>query len=277
MRIIVDESQPPPFAEQEIVQARPVAALSYAAIPPPRPSPLELPGLRRADALVDLALIALVTLIVPFGLQLVLTPMAGVTQLEPDMMPLLTVQKWFDAVLAGGVLAYLVLRHRLPAASFGLRVDLPFHQALWVFGGLCATYGWMLVTVVVILPLIGAVPSLGSDLEERLRLLDAMPISDLGSTIALLIPVAIHEEIIFRGLLLPYLRKVTGHWWVAVVVSGTLFATLHYVQGWLGVAQIAGVALVFSLVFIRSRSLLVVIVAHFAFDFLQFQIIRFIR
>jgi membrane protease YdiL (CAAX protease family) len=53
-----------------------------------------------------------------------------------------------------------------------------------------------------------------------------------------------------------------------------LFGALHFSQGWIGMLQIVGLAVVLGTCFVLTRSLLAVIVAHFVFDFVQLQLVR---
>jgi membrane protease YdiL (CAAX protease family) len=274
---VTEPITPPPPSDAEVVQARPIAALPYALpppLPPPTPSPLELADLPRRTAVLDLALVLLVTLIVPFGIQLVALVELGQSDLGAPPVWLLTVQKWFDALLACGLVAYLTLRGRQSPACFGLRIERPDLQALWSLGGLAATYAWMIVTVGLAMFLMTAFPALEEDLEHRKQIIHLMPVHSYGWTCLLLAPVAIHEEVVFRALLLPYLRRVTGSWLVAIPISTFIFAGLHFDQGAIGVLQILGVGSVLAVIFVLSRSVITVVAAHFIFDFLQFQFIR---
>ena len=67
---------------------------------------------------------------------------------------------------------------------------------------------------------------------------------------------------------------MTGHWWLAVLISSAIFGALHLPQGVLGALQIAGIGATLGLIFVWSRSLLAVTIAHFIFNFVQFQLIR---
>ena len=67
-----------------------------------------------------------------------------------------------------------------------------------------------------------------------------------------------------------------GSWSAAIVISSAIFAVLHFDQGWIGVIQIMGVGTVFAVFFVLSRSLSAVVIAHFTFNFLQFQMMRLI-
>lgn len=263
----------PPISDPAVVVARPVQALDSA---PVRLDPMHLPMFTRRVAAIDLALILLVTIVAPFGFQIsawLLTPM----ELVSDMGPIFAVQKWFDFALAAGLAAYLCIRHGITPAAFGVRSNGllgVLAQLLWSLVAVAGVYTYLAVSAVVIGVLVWLVPELMDDIMARTEVLKSMPVGRTGLTILLLVPVAAHEEIIFRGLLLPYLRRLTGHWWVAVLISSAIFGALHLPQGVLGALQITGIGAMLGLIFIRSRSLLAVTVAHFIFDFVQFQLIR---
>ncbi|WP_257461583.1 CPBP family glutamic-type intramembrane protease [Archangium lipolyticum] len=78
------------------------------------------------------------------------------------------------------------------------------------------------------------------------------------------------EEIAFRGFLVPRLRAVLGHWYAAVVVSAVLFGLGHFYQGTLAVFQTAALGAWFGLVFIYRFRLPSVMLAHAAFNTLNF-------
>jgi len=268
-------------------EARPVAARpvfeSHVPCEPPV-SPLELPSLTRAAAALDLGLIGLVALILPFGLRFFMEVWAGGstdgaadTQFHFEQAGrLLTVQKWFDAVLAAGLMAYLLLRHRLAPAGFGLRFDRLWRQFAWMFGTLLGCYAWILATAVIVTFIVLVFPQAEEDLMKRIQLVDILPSESLWGMLLLLVPVAVHEEIVFRGLLLPYLRRLLGSWGPAVLISSAVFAVLHVDQGWFGVMQVFGVAIVWALFFLASRSLLPVMLAHLVFDLIQMHLIQLV-
>ncbi len=270
-------SPPPPVPppDPSIITARPVKfptlPLASAMLPP---SPLSLPSLMRREAALDLGLAVLVLLIVPFGLPLIVAQVTTQgTDLELDSA-VLTMRKWFDALLAAGLTAYLILRHHVPAACFGLRRGRWGHQLGWAALGLASIYAYLLASALVILALLALFPPLEKEITQRLEVIKLMPVSSLWLTVLLLVPVAIHEELVFRALLVPYLRRLTGRWWIAILISSLVFGALHFTQGQLGALQVVGVGLVLAIIFVVSRSLLAVVVAHFVFDFMQFQLIR---
>lgn len=269
----------PPFNplsfEAAVVVARPVHAP-----PPPAPpaDPLLLAPLSRGTAACTIALLLAIAVGIPIAFDIVtLVISGGVADAELLTPGYLVSRKVFDVGLVG-LLAWLLLsRHRLPAESIGLSPRRPAAQALWALGALAAIYAYMLTFMVIMTVVLFFFPSLQKDLAARTEFLDLMPVEDLWMSLALLIPVAIHEELLFRGLLLPYLRRVTGGWTAAILISSVIFAVLHIAQGWLGVVQVFGLSVIFSLAFIWTRSLAAVTLAHFLFDFLQFQLIRLLR
>jgi len=234
---------------------------------------LELLSLSRGQAALDLSLTLLVALVVPFGLHLAVLLVA-----DGDPSGTLDwaapVHKWLDALLLVGLAAYFVYRHNLPAAAFGMRADRPVRQALWAIPTLGAVYAAFITMMVVVGVLILLCPELQQDLEQRIRFMKLLPLEDWSFTVLLMVPVAIHEEMLFRGLLIPLLRRVGCGWIGAVLLSSAIFALLHVTQGWLGVIQIFGVGAALGLFFVLSRSLLAVMIAHLLFNLFQLQLMR---
>jgi membrane protease YdiL (CAAX protease family) len=267
------EQPPPPAEPDKIVMARPVQPLPYATALAKLPAPIELAGLHWRDGFLDLVLIFIVAVYVPFVPHLAALLLVEGTELA-EVGPLTIFFKWVDVLLVASIAVYLLLRHRLPSASFGLRSGDLGLQLLWSLGALIAGYIYIVGSVVIILSVIALAPGLEKDLLHRVDFAQRMPVTSLFNSILLLIPVAIHEELLFRGLLLPYLRRVVGRWWLAILISSAIFGGLHFPQGWLGALQITGLGAVLAICFVLSRSLLAVTLAHFVFDLVQFQIVR---
>jgi membrane protease YdiL (CAAX protease family) len=233
--------------------------------------------LTKRDAALDLGLVLLAMLIYPFGQQLIGFAWAPSGMLSKDVpfpVSLFIAEKCLDALVVLALAGYLVWRHRLAGAAFGFRLGKPAHELGWSAAALGGAYAVMFGSMAVVLVALAVFPALQQDLKNRLDFAQKMPLNDLAAAALLLIPVAIHEEVLFRGLLLPYLRRLTNHWTLAVIFGTLLFAVLHLPQGVLGVAQIACVGAVFAVIFIRTQRLLPVIVAHYAFDFCQLLLMR---
>ncbi|HEX2912956.1 MAG TPA: type II CAAX endopeptidase family protein [Chloroflexia bacterium] len=76
------------------------------------------------------------------------------------------------------------------------------------------------------------------------------------------------EEMLFRALLIGGYSVVVNPWAMALA-SSVVFGMMHSPQGILGIVLTGLVGLLFGAVFIITGSLLVVIIAHFAVNFLQ--------
>lgn len=259
-----------PDQYESVAMARPVA---YARAVRPL-NDLELPGIRRRDALLGAVLVVVATIVIPYAPALFGRVDLGAVD-PRELGRMLIRDKWVQAVLAVLLMTFLVLHHRLRIASFGLRFQRPGRQAAWGLAALVGLYVALLVGTLIVTCIFLITPTATQEIEQRLEFMNAMPISSVGMQLVLLVAVAIEEEFVFRGMLLPYLRRLLGSWWAAGLVSSLLFALLHVPgQGVLAGLQVFFIAAALTTFFILSRSLLAVMIAHFMFDFLQFQLIR---
>ena len=81
------------------------------------------------------------------------------------------------------------------------------------------------------------------------------------------------EETFFRGWMFERLGKLAGNI-AALLIATTLFAAAHYSgQGVTGVEQAAITGLVFGIIFLRTRSIVPLMVAHAAFDLTAYALI----
>lgn len=255
-----------------VVYARPVSLTAA-----PKPPRFDLSRLTRRAAALDLALVLLVALVVPFGMQLVaLLVMSPGAAMEMPPPALLMVSKCLEALLVGGLAAYLLWRHNLPGAALGVRADGWAAQLGWSLATLVGVYVAFFCGLVLISGLVLLIPAWQTDLEARRDFIDVIFQFEQYELVLMLVAVAIHEELLFRGLLIPYLRRIGCGWTVAVLISTTIFALLHGAQGWLGIAQIFWVGAALGIFFVLSRSLPAVVFAHLVFDLLQVQLARLI-
>ena len=97
----------------------------------------------------------------------------------------------------------------------------------------------------------------------------------LGFT-GLAILIGFYEELAFRGFLMTRLRRATGSWTIAVLVSTAIFTALHAIeQTWPALIAITVLSLIFSLVTIWRRSIMPAILGHALFDLFQFLFLQF--
>lgn len=98
----------------------------------------------------------------------------------------------------------------------------------------------------------------------RLQLL--LPPRTVRETITFSLLVAptagICEEIVFRGILLPFASDQTGDLWLGVAISSAVFGLVHYPQGILAVIATALMGAILAIGFTYSGSLWPCIVAH---------------
>ena len=115
-------------------------------------------------------------------------------------------------------------------------------------------------------------PKLLEQMYENAQLIMAMVPKHHPLVLGLLsMAIAVYEELLFRGFLLPRLRRVTNSWFLAVLISTALFTAPHLVdQLPAAMVPIAILSLVFSVVTIWRRSIVPAIFGHFLFDFAQF-------
>jgi membrane protease YdiL (CAAX protease family) len=86
--------------------------------------------------------------------------------------------------------------------------------------------------------------------------------------------ICVYEEVIFRGVLLTHLRRLTRSWTIAVILAAAVFAALHIgeqpgSQEAATCVPLFAVAIVWSLSTIWSRSLVPAIIGHFLFNMVQ--------
>lgn len=272
---------PPP---ELIVAARPitppVTALSAPEAPPPPVQPLDLPSLSVRDACLDLALVLAALVVLPLVTPLLSVAAFGAEAagqagpVDGTVQLFLTLEKAAATIFTLGVTAYLLLRHRLPAASFGLQLERPGEKLLWAVPTTVALFAAVWATVSVIVVVEQFLPGLDEDLAERERFFELIPMHNELLLVLLLIPVAIDEEVIFRGLLIPYLHRVGCTWPAAVGISALIFGALHIAQGGIGIFQATVLGVVFGAAFYKTRSVLPTIVAHFIFNLVQVEIMQ---
>lgn len=271
------ESSPPPVAASQIPLARPL--LAEPAARPPFGSDLYLTEISRRGAWLDVLLL----LIVPIGMIYVpsMIMWASVPEGEtPEIRRFDYVVagiKWAEFLLVAFIAMYFILRNGVRPRSLGIRFDGLGRQLAWAVATLISCYVYVLVSgliLLLILSLLG--PELAQrEMSQRQQLVRAVgPEQSTLLSLALVLAVGFHEELLFRGLLLTHLRRASGRWIVAIVLSSLLFGALHFVQGWIAMIQVTGLSVVLSLIFIASRSILTVGLAHAAFDFCQLQFLQ---
>lgn len=249
--------------------ARPVAALDAAELPgrlqqQPRRHPLYLDDISARTAWADLGLLLLLLVAMVVGLSIIgglileLAPGVDERWLKTGMLPV-------QALAAtGGILLILALRRQriatvgLTGARIGVNLLLGPPTAAAGAG----THLFLVLMLMIIEPGMQYLAE-----ENSVLISEMLPRMHPAVMIALMIVVGFYEELLFRGFLLTRLRKATGSWWIAVVVSSLVFAAPHMAeQADFMVVSLFGLGVVFSVVTIWRKSLVPAIVGHAIFN-----------
>jgi membrane protease YdiL (CAAX protease family) len=115
-------------------------------------------------------------------------------------------------------------------------------------------------------------PEFMDDMNENVdRLLALVPKAHPLTFGALALAVGLYEELIFRGFIMPRLRRATQSWVIAVVLSTALFTLPHLLEQTVSaLIPITILSVVFSLVTIWRKSVVPAIIGHFLFNWSQF-------
>lgn len=263
-----------------IPTARPIV-ISESPFLSPVDDPLLLRTSTRGQALGDLAvlLLALVTLELAVGSVVrSFTGVASGTALPPPeqlrdwLVPIVSVR----ALVVVGVIVIILRARRQSARTIGLGAPERGLDILIGIGAMLAAYALIYLWVGLSLFLWPDwLQGMGKNAE---RLADLLPALNPLAYVELALVVGVYEEVLFRGFIMPRLRRVMGSWMAAVVVSTLLFVVLHVGdQERAALIPVAILSLLFSATTIWRRSLVPGIVGHFLFDLSQFIGIQFLR
>lgn len=190
---------------------------------------------------------------------------------------------WLCALcVAGKAMLFLVLLlaylSALPLSAVGLHWPVAGRQLLWgaawALIACVAVFGWVEVDSLMRRAMAGAGGQVPWTWARTQAFGNAIAsINFVGSVLLMVIPV-MGEEALFRGLLLPRLRRVTGQWWSAVALCSLLFAWYHRGGGLTTMVSAFVMSVVFCMALIQSRSVIVAFVAHFVYNVVQFGLAR---
>lgn len=262
-----------------IPTARPVVVSYAAAHATASEGPSWLAPILRLtprEAMLDLFLILFVGLIAHYLPQILVASMLQAPPELPDSPLVAIASKYGELLLALTLLVYLVQRHRLAASAFGWRLGEPLLQGVWAVAALAGAYAALIATAPLMIAIYLLSPGMEQDLEQRLKFAEMFASRNILLDLALMAAVGFHEEILFRGLMLPYLRRITGSWTASIVAVSAIFGVLHVpTQGLLAGIQTALLGASFGIFFVLSRSIVSVALAHMAFNLLQLQVMQF--
>lgn len=172
------------------------------------------------------------------------------------------------ALGAFAIIAILARRRGLTARSMGLMWSgTPLNIAIGL-AVLVVVYALIAVTMLLLWFLWPEV--VGEMQENARRIMELVPNLRPVEFVPVAALIGVYEELVFRGFLMTRLRRATGGWTIAVVLSTAVFTALHaFEQTPSALVVVAILSLVFSLVTIWRRSIVPAIIAHALFDFSQ--------
>lgn len=241
----------------------------------PDRDPMLLCSQSRLAALADCGVVLLIFLMFEVGFTTLIALTKGVSvfedpsQLKPMLLPMMAARVGFYVV---GAALLLLLRRQRPACVGASLRELPLNTLIGIAGA-GAMLGVAVLFGLVLFVLFPEQRDRLDDNTERLRAF--VPNLSIGGFALLAMFVSLNEELLFRGLLMPRLRRLLGSWWAAVLSSTVIFTGLHlFDQEWFVLPMIAVLSVVMSLLTIWRRSLVPAIVMHAGFNFSQFMLLQ---
>ena len=159
------------------------------------------------------------------------------------------------------VVLWLIITKRMRPIEFGLILQPAISfTTVFLIGTLVVTFivqnGYLILNWFPGYPRLGEMPEIKSPFWLWMDL-----------TIGLLM-VGIFEELVFRGYLYTFITRFTRRPWMIIGVSAIAFGFIHW-SGGLHMVMLTGAAgAVFMLLYLQTRSLPAIMLAHFAVDFI---------
>ena len=265
-------------SEQAWAQAAPPTApppyepVSLTTRPTAPPHPMLLLSSSRAAAAADLGLVLALALglLSPMLLAIVIAKwLAGDDGVESLYAPLTAYQSLAFCAAAGGVAWWRgQTRASLGVGSSNWWLDIPL--------GLATVVAVQVLVMSVMSPLAYFWPAFGEEMSRNAgQLSNIFGSWTLTQIVVAMVFVAVSEEVLFRGFVLPRLRRLIGNWPLAILATTVIFALLH-----LGGQVPAALLLIalFSLplcaVTAWRRSIVPAVIAHLLFNLAQVLWIR---
>jgi membrane protease YdiL (CAAX protease family) len=203
---------------------------------------------------------ALGLLMAMFGSSLILEA------LRPTDLPTYLLREGAIFLLLGALLVLIRYGERLPFSSIGWHTDRLGNAALWGLLGLVATYAAIIPCLLFAQYMHWKV---GAQAAPKFH-------PPLWAETIQMFRAGITEEAFRNGYALERLWSITGSRWVALGITMLPFALFHFRQGPAGILIAGAAGLVLSLIYLRSRSLPAVMLAHFSVDFVPNVLLPFL-
>jgi len=162
------------------------------------------------------------------------------------------------------VVALILKQRGQSGLSVGWRRDQVFADACLGLGAAGAAYAAFLgSTLLLMLVWPAGAKAMQANEQAITEMLPPLPVA----LFALQIIVGFYEELVFRGFLLTRLRRVLKSWWLAIVVSSTLFAVPHVLdQEPVAAIPLFSVGVTFCIFTLWRKSVIPAMVGHAVFN-----------
>lgn len=182
-----------------------------------------------------------------------------------SIIPMLAFQALSAIVAVAAILKY---RRQTPASVGVTWASLPLNGLIGI-GAMAVCYALIFPTM---FSLFEVFPGMQEQMDENaVRLMALIPKMPPWQLVIIAILVGTWEELMFRGFLMTRLRRGTGSWIVAVLISTIVFTGLHASEQTLpALIMISILSIVMSVVTIWRRSVIPAIIGHTLFNLFQF-------
>ena len=161
------------------------------------------------------------------------------------------------------VILWAIIAKKIPPAEFGLKTQPPVSfMAVFFVAALAGTFmdqnGYMVLQGSPGYPPLGSIPAISDPCWKWIDMT------------AGLLMVGIFEEIVFRGYMCAYISRFTKSPGIIVGISAIAFGLIHWSGGAHQVLVAGAIGAVFMMLYLRTRSLPAIMLAHFAVNFIDF-------
>ena len=187
--------------------------------------------------------------------------------LPRENIPSLLTSMWEIAyeIFVFGVVLAVISRSGEPWSTFGLGKFRPLMDmfiGLAVFCAMLYIYGVGMDILRAVLDSIFDPNKVRQLFEHTTRSFRPVEGREVAMGIVTMICVAVSEELVMRGYLIPRLKQLLRWTWCSVLVSAVIFAAFHWFQGVRGVWGSFVIGVVFGVVFVYARRIWPLVITH---------------
>ena len=161
------------------------------------------------------------------------------------------------------IFLWLIRNKKMQLSELGITTQpaIPF-LTIFLIASLASLFigpnGYLILNKLPGYPPLGGIPKIGTPMWNWIDL-----------TFGLLM-VGIFEELVFRGYMHAFLTRFTKRPLIIVGISAIAFGLIHWSGGFHKIVTTSAIGTLFMILYLRTRSLPAIMLAHFTFDFINF-------